>query len=169
MPANAVRELLDEVGNVAGAIDAPANANRDSDFAGGRARGLFDPRIKDYRAHDIVAFNGSEWRAIKNDPGPLPGPGWMLGAKGTRGRPGERGKDGVHVSAIELLGYTLAIDLSNGERLCVNLLPALELFERERRLGARIMPAAPMSPQMEPEKLTCSIAGQAGDQVARWR
>ena len=165
MPANAVRELLDEFGNVAGDDETVAAISATKPSPGGRARGLFDPKAR-YFAMDVVAFNGSEWRAVKDDPGPLPGPGWMLGAKGTRGRPGERGKDGVHVSAIELLGYTLAIELSNGERLCVNLLPALQLFEREWRLGAMIMPAAPMSPQMEPEKLLCPIAGQAGDHVA---
>lgn len=48
-----------------------------------------------YRAMDVVAFNGSEWRAIRDDPGPLPGDGWMLGAKGgTKGAPGERGERG---------------------------------------------------------------------------
>jgi hypothetical protein len=42
----------------------------------------------------VVAFNGSEWRAMVDDPGPLPGPGWMLGAKGARGKRGERGPPG---------------------------------------------------------------------------
>ena len=132
MPANAVRELLDEFGNVAGAVppgeptDAPASP-------GGRARGLFVPRIKEYRALDIVAFNGSEWRAIKDDLGPLPGPGWMLGAKGTRGRPGERGKDGLSVKALDLVGYSLVLQLTDGTRLSANLLPLLERFERGRR------------------------------------
>jgi hypothetical protein len=52
---------------------------------GGRTRGLFDPKTKDYRALDVVAFNGSEWRARYDNPGPLPGDGWVLGAKGVRG------------------------------------------------------------------------------------
>ena len=60
----------------------------------GRARGLYDPNANDYRAMDVVAQNGSEWRATKDDPGPLPGPGWALGAKGARGKPGERGPAG---------------------------------------------------------------------------
>ena len=76
MPANAVAELLDEFGNVAGAATEKGVCNLDTlggrSAPGGAARGLFDPRIKDYRALDLVAFNGSEWRAIKDDPGPLP-------------------------------------------------------------------------------------------------
>jgi hypothetical protein len=39
----------------------------------------------------------------------------------------------VHVCGIEVVGCCLAIELSNGERLCANMLPMFELFERERR------------------------------------
>jgi hypothetical protein len=45
----------------------------------------------------VVAHNGSEWRAVKDDPGPLPGDGWMLsakGVKGDKGMPGNRGERG---------------------------------------------------------------------------
>jgi hypothetical protein len=56
----------------------------------------------------------------------------VLGAKGSRGKLGERGPPGVHVCGIEVVGYCLAIELSNGERLCANMLPMFELFERER-------------------------------------
>ena len=60
----------------------------------GEAKGLFDPDAT-YRAMDVVSFNGSEWRAKHDDPGPLPGEGWMLSAsKGKRGDRGERGPDG---------------------------------------------------------------------------
>jgi HK97 family phage portal protein len=59
----------------------------------GRACGLYNPAGA-YRAMDVVAHNGSEWRAVKDDPGPLPGDGWVLGAKGSRGKRGERGPPG---------------------------------------------------------------------------
>ena len=59
----------------------------------GRARGLWN-EAESYRAMDVVAHNGSEWRAVVDDPGPLPGDGWVLGAKGSRGKPGERGPPG---------------------------------------------------------------------------
>lgn len=61
----------------------------------GEARGLFDPDAS-YRAMDVVSFNGSEWRAKHDEPGVLPGDGWMLSAsKGKRGDRGERGPAGV--------------------------------------------------------------------------
>lgn len=129
MPANAVRELLDEFGNVAGADEKDTHT---VSIPGARARGLFDPAAT-YHALDVVAHNGSEWRAVKDDPGPLPGDGWMLSAKaGSRGRPGERGPPGVHVCGIEVVGYCLVLELSNGQLLNANLLPVLELYERER-------------------------------------
>lgn len=59
----------------------------------GQARGLWNAEGV-YRAMDVVAFGGSEWRAVKDDPGPLPGAGWMLGAKGVKGDKGERGSKG---------------------------------------------------------------------------
>ena len=61
---------------------------------GGRACGLYSA-TEAYRAMDVVTHNGSEWRAVRDDPGELPGDGWMLGAKGTRGKPGERGERGM--------------------------------------------------------------------------
>lgn len=65
---------------------------------------------------DVVAFNGSEWRAVKDDPGPLPGAGRVLGG------PGERGPAGVHVTKLDLVGYTLVVTLSDGTTLNANLL-----------------------------------------------
>lgn len=62
--------------------------------------------------------------------------GWMLSAKaGSRGRPGERGKDGLSVKALDLVGYSLVLTLSDGARLNANLLPLLERFESERSGG----------------------------------
>jgi integrin beta 3 len=113
MPAVKIATIEDELGT-----------------AVGRARGLHDPRAR-YLAMDVVAFNRSEWRAKYDDPGPLPGDGWMLGAKGSRGKPGERGRDGVHVTAIETAGYCLVLSLSSGQTLRVDLQPMLKRFARE--------------------------------------
>jgi hypothetical protein len=60
---------------------------------GGRACGLYNAGAP-YRAMDVVSFNGSEWRAVVDNPGTLPGPDWMLGAKGARGKRGDRGPPG---------------------------------------------------------------------------
>jgi len=59
----------------------------------GQARGLWIA-AGGYRAMDLVAFNGCEWRALRDDPGSLPGDGWMLSAKGVKGDKGERGVKG---------------------------------------------------------------------------
>jgi integrin beta 3 len=59
----------------------------------GEARGLWSA-TENYRAMDVVAFNGSEWRAVYDNPGPLPGDGWRQGAKGIKGKPGDRGEKG---------------------------------------------------------------------------
>lgn len=95
----------------------------------GRACGLYDATAA-YRAMDVVAFNGSEWRAKVDDPGPLPGDGWMLGAKagakgdkgerGNKGDPGERGAPGVQgpagvgIADIVIEQGLLIIVLTNG-------------------------------------------------------
>lgn len=62
----------------------------------GRALGRWNSNTY-YRAMDVVAENGSEWRAITDDPGPIPGDGWMLSAKGVKGDkgvPGSKGEKG---------------------------------------------------------------------------
>lgn len=60
----------------------------------GQARGLYDAEAS-YRALDVVSLNGSEWRAKSDNPGPLPGDGWMLSAqRGRRGEQGQRGQAG---------------------------------------------------------------------------
>jgi collagen triple helix repeat protein len=59
----------------------------------GRACGLWS-ETESYRAMDVAVSNGSEWRAVYDNPGPLPGPGWKEGARGIRGKPGERGQKG---------------------------------------------------------------------------
>jgi len=53
------------------------------------------------------------------------------GAKGARVRPGEKGAAGTHVVAMNPTGYTLVLELSNGQMIRCNLLPAFERFARE--------------------------------------
>lgn len=130
---------LDEYGNALGGVQQPlpivARSEQREPF--GRVCGLHDPDVKYYR-YDIVAFNGSEWRARYDDPGPLPGDGWVLGAKGSRGKQGEKGRDGVHVRALDVVGYELVLRLSDGTSLRANLLPLLDRFvgPSSRRPGA---------------------------------
>jgi len=70
-------------------------AARGKDAPVGEVRGAYDPEAE-YRKFDLVAWNGGEWRAKGDDPGPLPGDGWALSAqKGARGRTGERGEPGL--------------------------------------------------------------------------
>jgi hypothetical protein len=60
----------------------------------GEVRGLYDA-ARSYRVFDLVSWHGSEWRARRDDPGPLPGDGWALsGQAGSRGKTGERGERG---------------------------------------------------------------------------
>jgi integrin beta 8/collagen type VII alpha len=98
----------------------------------GRALGRHNPQ-QQYRAMDVVAHNGSEWRAITDDPGPLPGDGWMLSAKGSkgdkgvpgdkgdsvkgdRGLPGPEGKEGRGIADILIDNGVLVFVLTDGQR-----------------------------------------------------
>ena len=106
----------------------------------GRACGLYSA-TETYREMDVVAFNGSEWRAARNEPGPLPGDGWVLGAKGSRGKPGEpgpRGEKGERgdpgaaiVEAVVSDAMELILLRSDGTALTCSLLPAFERYHRE--------------------------------------
>ena len=111
----------------------------------GEARGLWDASAQ-YRAMDVVSHNGSEWRAICDNPGDLPGPGWMLGAKGVRGRPGEkgpagergakgdrgeRGSDGIGIEEMTISETTLIMLRSDGSVLSCDLMPVIERYYRQ--------------------------------------
>jgi HK97 family phage portal protein len=97
----------------------------------GRACGLYSETAA-YRALDVVAHNGSEWRAVRDDPGPLPGDGWMLGAKGSRGKPGEKGDKGEKgapgpaVAEFVLAEDELVLVHADGSALSVDLAPLRE-------------------------------------------
>jgi hypothetical protein len=60
-------------------------------------RGTFD-ETQEYRRLDVVARNGGSFVALKDAPGPCPGPGWQLiasqGRRGAAGEKGERGERG---------------------------------------------------------------------------
>lgn len=103
--------------------EGPAGADGLDAYAG-EARGLYDPAAT-YRKMDVVSFNGSEWRAKQDDPGELPGNGWMLSAcKGKRGDRGERGltgKDGLSPVAQYLRDNELVTTLSDGAELTADL------------------------------------------------
>lgn len=101
----------------------PAGENG-KDAYSGEARGLHDPTAS-YRKMDVVSFNGCEWRAKQDDPGEIPGPGWMLSAsKGKRGDRGERGlagQDGLSPVAMYRRGGELVTTLSDGAELVADL------------------------------------------------
>jgi hypothetical protein len=95
-----------------------------------------------YKQFDLVAFNGGEWRAKRDDPGPLPGDGWALSAKqgkpGQRGEKGERGERGPSGPAgpkiIEwvISGYQAVPMLSDGTAgPALNVREILELYHTE--------------------------------------
>jgi hypothetical protein len=77
-------------------------------------RGTFDQSVS-YRRLDIVALNGGSFIALKDAPGPCPGPGWQLiasqgrrggaGEKGERGLPGPRGDAGA--SGATIVGWKI--------------------------------------------------------------
>jgi len=91
----------------------------------GEAKGLFDPNAE-YRAMDVVSHNGSEWRAKHDNPGDLPGAGWMLSAcKGKRGDvgKGQPGRDAAAPVAAYLKADNLIITLSDGQEIVADLSP----------------------------------------------
>jgi integrin beta 3 len=97
-----------------------------SDGVTGEARGLYDPKAN-YSRLDHVSFNGSEWIARRDDPGALPGDGWMLGAQG------KRGKAGVGIETASTRGYVLILELTGGKTVSVDLAAMFERYHEESR------------------------------------
>jgi hypothetical protein len=91
----------------------------------GEARGQFDAG-EVYAKHDRVASNGSEWIAKYDNPGPLPGDGWMLGAQGKKGKPGV----GIHRAITK--GYALVLETTDGKALTLDLRGMFERYDEER-------------------------------------
>ncbi|MEJ6847540.1 collagen-like protein [Sinorhizobium fredii] len=114
-------------------------AMRGADAYTGKACGLYDPKAA-YLELDRVAHDGSEWVARRDAPGPLPGDGWMLSARaGSRGKPGERGaqgpqgKPGIGVAGGFCAGYSLRLTRDDGSAVEIDLRPAFEAYDGERR------------------------------------
>ena len=91
----------------------------------GEPRGKYDPEAS-YGKFDRVSFNGSEWIARQDTPGPLPGEGWMLGAQGKRGRPG------IGIQGVAAQGYAVVLELDNGKTITLDLRGMFELYDQER-------------------------------------
>jgi integrin beta 3 len=100
----------------------------------GQVYGRYDPAGQ-YKRFDLVAHDGGEWRARKDDPGPLPGSGWALSAvQGKQGKPGAkgdagpRGAAGASIAEWSIAGFAAVPIMSDGTAG-----PALDLralFER---------------------------------------
>jgi hypothetical protein len=115
-----------------GSVNWTLIAARGVDAPVGDVRGLYDPEGQ-YRKFDLVTLNGSEWRAKRDDPGPLPGEGWALsaqvGKRGEKGIPGERGERGYKGEAglpgpapvdMNWEGFTLVVSYSDGTTLAAD-------------------------------------------------
>src|SRR5262249_52288504 len=69
-----------------------AAAGRDGESIS--VRGTLD-ETAEYRRLEVVARNGGSFIALKDAPGPCPGPGWqLLASQGKRGVAGEKGERG---------------------------------------------------------------------------
>lgn len=117
-------------------------AQKGDDAYPGQPKGLYDEN-GEYRARDTVAKDGSLWMARRDDPGPLPGDGWMLAAKaGSKGAPGPagpsgpqgpKGKDGVGIDlskepTIDTKNWRFIIPLTNGTNMTLDMEPMLRAF-----------------------------------------
>ena len=104
----------------------------------GEARGLYDPG-ENYGKLDRVAFDGSEWIARYDDPGPLPGDGWMLAARagskgkaGPAGPRGEKGETGIGVADIAVRDFSVILELTDGRTHRIDLRGMFERYHQER-------------------------------------
>jgi integrin beta 3 len=104
----------------------PGPAGRD--FTG-EARGKYD-NSETYLKFDRVAYNGSEWLARKDDPGPLPGEGWMLGVQGKAGRPGA---PGVGIQRATTKDYALVLEMTDGKTMTIDLRGMFARYDEERQ------------------------------------
>jgi len=95
------------------------------DGATGEPRGKYDGK-EFYQKLDRVSFNGSEWIARKDPPGPLPGDGWMLGAMGKKGRPG------IGIQNATIRDYALVLEMTDGKTLSIDMRGMFERYDQER-------------------------------------
>jgi len=99
-------------------------------------RRLYDP-AENYGCLDVIALNGGSFVAVKDDPGPCPGPGWMLltqqgkrGERGEKGDKGERGQPGPALvdASIDEQGL-LTLTNADGSIVTCDLYPLLSAIE----------------------------------------
>src|SRR5262245_27886035 len=79
-----------------------------------------------YAAMDIAMVNGSAFLALRENPGPCPGPGWrLLAAAGKRGPKGDPGVTPPTISgwSIDARSFTVTPVMNDGTRG-----PSLELL-----------------------------------------
>jgi hypothetical protein len=113
-------------------------------------RGTYDPE-ESYAALDVVMKESSSHVALKDNPGPCPGPGWqLLAASGRRGVAGERGAHGERgpkgepgakgEAAPRLAGfvpdpinYRAMAKMSDGSELQLELAGLFEQFHTETK------------------------------------
>lgn len=111
-----IKELEIKLAQAVGAIDVLRGRGLPGVF---RARGTHDAGTT-YAYGDVVAFNGSSWLAVEDNPGDLPGRGWQLvascGSRGSRGPRGERGAAAPGLSSISFdsENWTVTTRLSDG-------------------------------------------------------
>lgn len=110
-------------------------AARGGDGAGINPQGRYEESAT-YLKGDAVAFDGSLWLAKYDEPGPLPGDGWMLAARaGGKGRPGDRGLQGPAGAGIiegRFEGMTLVLGTDDGRAVRIDARPAFIAFLEER-------------------------------------
>jgi hypothetical protein len=127
-------------------------AQLSSRFDPAKLRGAWGAAAQ-YEAFDRVCFNGAEWIARRDDPGEMPGEGWMLAAKRGKGGPagdkgdkgergaagemgatGERGATGATIEAIHVSDLSLIMMRTDGVALECDLRPVLTRFRETEGL-----------------------------------
>lgn len=88
-------------------------------------------------------MDGSLWVAKRDDPGPLPGDGWMLAAKaGSKGKQGDRGPAGppgpmgprgrgIAKAWADVGSYALVLEYTDGSKEPVDLRGLFERYHEE--------------------------------------
>lgn len=96
-------------------------------------QGTFDPKKSSgYRRNSLVVLNGASFIALRDAPGPCPGPGWQLMAgQGRRGQSGERGPAGPSVRSMTFDDKgVLTLINSDGSVVRCDMYPVLSRIDR---------------------------------------
>ncbi len=152
-----IKALELELAQTRGALDVLRGKGVPGCF---HVRGTFDGKSV-YNYLDVVAFNGSSWVAVRDNPGDLPGPGWqLLSSVGKRGVAGERGPAGpvgisptfvgacfnkqgleIHTSTgpiplfksvnVDPQNFTIKFIANDDSALTISLRPLFEAYHRQ--------------------------------------